>query len=177
MGLQLHNPGRPRTGRRIGDLRLKGHIWIGTGAGGVSRYNGERMETFTEADELAGSNVRKMMLDRRGKLWSLGADGVSRFEGERFVPFEKAECPGVKRWGWSMVEDRRGHLWFGTNEGVVRYDGRQARRSADGENRVTVVRRSETGFQIDVALGWSPSLEPTTAIRATSWGLVKADAR
>ena len=60
----------------------RGHIWFGTGGGGVSRYDGQSFIHFTEKDGLSNNIVRTILEDNQGNLWfgSRGG-GVSRVWG------------------------------------------------------------------------------------------------
>ena len=99
----------------------EGNLWIATGAGGVSRYDGEEFITFA-------THENPMLEDREGNLWfaRIGTiGGVSRYDGEEFVTFttEDGLAHNEVR---SISEDRGGNLWFGTKYGgVSRYDGEE----------------------------------------------------
>lgn len=89
-----------------------GDYWIGT-AGGLYRAEGEHLTRYTEADGLAGNEVRALLFGRDGALWVGGTGGLSRIDGS-----------GIRRWTaadglvGTMVralrEDPDGTLWIGT---------------------------------------------------------------
>lgn len=89
-----------------------GVYWIGS-AGGLYRAEGERLTRYTEADGLAGNDVRALLFGRDGALWVGGTGGLSRIDGS-----------GIRRWTaadglvGTMVralhEDPDGTLWIGT---------------------------------------------------------------
>jgi len=106
----------------------QGHLWR-AGYRGVTRFDGERLVTFTTTDGLAGSVAEEMLLDRDGNLWVGTQDiparagaGISRYDGETFETFTAADglAGDVVT---CMLQDRNGALWFGFDTGVTRYDG------------------------------------------------------
>ncbi|MBK9257856.1 MAG: hypothetical protein IPM42_20570 [Saprospiraceae bacterium] len=101
-----------------------GNLWFGTQGGGVSRYDGQSLYTFTTAQGLAYNSVWSILEDKSGNLWfGTNGGGISRYNGHSFTTF-------TTRQGLAgndvrcIFEDKSGNLWFGTNEGgVSRYDG------------------------------------------------------
>ena len=98
----------------------KGNLWFATRYGGVSRFDGASITTFTAAFEQ--QYVLSMIEDRHGILWFGTNSAVIRYDGTDFTTFTAAEGL-ASGWITSMLEDRAGHLWFGTEGGVIRYDG------------------------------------------------------
>jgi len=117
----------------------KGHLWFGSSSvylesgrllssgtsGDLSRYDGERLVTFTVTveDGLTYRNILSLLEDRTGLLWigTWPPGRVSRYDGERFtIPW-----PGQSSITLSMVEDREGNIWFATANGARRYDGKE----------------------------------------------------
>ena len=47
----------------------EGHLWFGTGGGGVSRYDGKEFHTLTIEDGLAHNVVPCVLEDRERRLW------------------------------------------------------------------------------------------------------------
>ena len=113
-----------------------GNVWysrndeFGTGAGGVTRYDGVERRTYTVADGLASNQAEKLLEDRLGNIWCAGPGGVSRFDGTRWVAYTTASTGGqlVEGSFVAIAEDRSGSLWFATaRNGVSRFDGREWR--------------------------------------------------
>ena len=103
----------------------EGNLWFAAQYdGGVTRYDGEELLTFTTEDGLADNSVHSVLEDREGNLW-FGTEegGVSRYDGREFMTFTTED--GLAHNGiLSILEDREGNLWFGTEGGgVSRYNG------------------------------------------------------
>ncbi len=95
----------------------QGRIWVRYlyGSVGVSRYDGEKWQTFTTADGL-GVGAGSMVEDRAGQIWFGTNTGLSRFDGEHFTEFTRDDgLPHDKVSG--LVFDPDGDLWFGFAEG------------------------------------------------------------
>ena len=65
--------------------------WIGTGNGGVVRYDGQRFEPFAEAEGLPDHQVGSLLVDRDGSLWcgtggwNKAGNGVGRYVGDEIT--------------------------------------------------------------------------------------------
>lgn len=109
-----------------------GYIWICTFGSGLSRWDGERFESFTVEDGTGGLAPRHVMQTRDGDVWITFMGGlVSRWDGERFETFDLVAEAGIPNWGWavSSYEDSRGWVWFSAiHAGLVLYDGERFRR-------------------------------------------------
>ncbi len=111
-----------------------GTLWVGTDAGGLSRYDAAS-ETFTNfmhdpADEnsLADNRVRVLFEDSEGALW-IGTDGsgLDRFDAATgsFVHYPADPADGTTLAGgsvWGMAESVDGSLWIATDTGLSRLD-------------------------------------------------------
>ena len=91
-----------------------GNLWFGTNGGGVSKYDGNRVEAIEAAEK------RGEIIPQRTQ------QGLKRVNGKlvkSFTHFTKKEGLSnniVK----SILEDKSGNLWFGTDGGVSKYDGK-----------------------------------------------------
>ena len=131
-----------------------GNLWFLNHKGGVSRYDGEHLVTFTADDGLAHNNVDLVMEDRSGTLWfgchaGGGVEGgLSRYDGESFDTFTTEDGLASNRVRW-ILEDRYGTLWIATDNGVSVYDGEQFRSvtTLDGlpHNRVHSILEDRAG--------------------------------
>ncbi|MBI1925436.1 hypothetical protein HYR99_14440 [Candidatus Poribacteria bacterium] len=59
-----------------------GRIWVGTRGGGVSRFDGKEVVTFTQKDGLAHNWVRAIHGEPDGVMWFGTEGGLSRYDGE-----------------------------------------------------------------------------------------------
>ena len=77
--------GLGHTGVWVGYRAPDGAIWLGTGAGGVSKYDGQKFVHFTEADSVPTCIVRRlspaMPTAACGWVWALGAYSVTMETG------------------------------------------------------------------------------------------------
>lgn len=96
----------------------KGNLWFGTEAGGISKYNGTHLITYTEKEGFFGKSITSIIEDEKGTLWlgTLGA-GVCRFDGKDFTYYTEKE--GLSNNNvWSLIKDTSGHTWAGTDKGL-----------------------------------------------------------
>ena len=131
----------------ITDLQFdaKENLWIsydGTDEenSGIRRYDGKKLTTFPQSEELPMNSTNNIMQDSKGNLWFTGVkklppkrhetedsismlfpeveSGVSVHNGETFKNFNKADGLPSNR-VWSVFEDNSGRLWFATDAGVA----------------------------------------------------------
>ena len=99
-------------------------------AGGVNRYDGDSLQTFTAADGLASDVVNSILEDREGSIWFATGNGATRYNGASWKTFTVADGMAHNEVR-SFLEDQEGNLWFlrgatwwsGPGSGVTRYDG------------------------------------------------------
>jgi len=97
-----------------------GLLWIAT-TGGVCRYDGKTMSTYTKKQGLLANDITTLFEDRNGYLWFASYTGtLSRFDGKQLIQYSRKEfiiqC---------MTQDVKGNIWMGTKEGGVYYfDGK-----------------------------------------------------
>ena len=97
-----------------------GNLWLGTGGGGVTRYDGETFTHYTEKEGLSNNQVWSILEDSSGYLWfGTWGGGVSMYNGEYFTHFTEKEGLSSNRVR-SIMNDRFGNLWFGTWGGGMR---------------------------------------------------------
>jgi DNA-binding NtrC family response regulator/ligand-binding sensor domain-containing protein len=102
----------------------RGDLWFGIlYGGGLCRYDGQRLVTYTTADGLADNNVWSVFRDRHDQLWFGTLNGgISRFDGRSFHNYTTADGL-VHDCVYAIAEDAQGDLWFGTRNGISRFDG------------------------------------------------------
>ena len=63
-----------------------GHLWIGTGEG-LSRFDGNDFEVFTEADSLCDNFLLVSHVNDQGVWFGHMNGGVSLYDGKTFITF------------------------------------------------------------------------------------------
>lgn len=90
----------------------EGRLYVGAG-NGLFRWEAGTVTRFTEADGLAETRARSLLVDRDGSLWIGSRLGLTRYSGGRF----EALRSGQGFFGDDVPclhEDREGSLWIGT---------------------------------------------------------------
>lgn len=105
----------------------RGHLWLGSANGGLTRYDGHYFAHFTTRQGLPSDRIFSMRQDQQGRLW-FGMDdyaGLICYDGKTFIHFGPEQ--GIPtRVIYDILQDREGDFWFATEgEGVIRYDGQQ----------------------------------------------------
>ena len=103
-----------------------GHMWVGTGGGGINRLNIGSFAHFSIEEGLHNYNIRSLLADSKDNVWIGTLDGAFQYdssEGGTFTHYSTRQ--GLVRGViYGMLEDRQGRIWFGTGRGgVSRYDG------------------------------------------------------
>ncbi|MFQ5571664.1 MAG: two-component regulator propeller domain-containing protein [Rhodothermales bacterium] len=101
----------------------EGNIWIGSNAGGLTRYSASPFVLFDTQHGLEDASIWTILEDRDKNLWfGTNSFGVARYDGRSFTHFTTADgLVGLQV--YASLMDRTGMLWFGTDNGVSRYDG------------------------------------------------------
>lgn len=95
----------------------KGYLWFGTRGGGLSRFDGQNFESFTDKQGLINNYIYSLHQGRDKVLWVGTNDGLSKYNGKEFrtikVPrFENHFAV------FNVAEDSFGHIWLATNHGI-----------------------------------------------------------
>lgn len=100
----------------------EGYKWIGTGAGGASRYKDKTWRTYFPLHGLADYRVFSLAPDARGAVWMGTLAGASRLEraSGKFTTYRKEL---VNEWVYGVSVDAKGQVWFATEGGVSMFDG------------------------------------------------------
>ncbi|RKU12424.1 hypothetical protein C6503_17555 [Candidatus Poribacteria bacterium] len=131
----------------ITDLQFdaKENLWMsqdvmGEENSGIRRFDGKKLMTFPQSEELPMNSVNNITQDSSGNLWFTGVkklppkldetegrvsmlypeveSGVSVYNGKTFQNFNKDDGLPSNR-VWSVFEDSNGKLWFATAKGVA----------------------------------------------------------
>lgn len=141
----------------------KGHLWFGTQAQGVCRYDGKSFTWFTE-ESLSGPAVLALFEDSKGNIWfGNNGSGLFRYDGKSLSNFtdEKGlgndefkisgkSNPGTLARVYSINEDHYGNLWIGTvDAGLWQYDGHNlthyTRKDGLTSNAVNTIYKDKSG--------------------------------
>ena len=91
------------------------YIWMGTDGAGVTRFDGNKFETFTTTDGLSGNVVRSLFEDSKGNIWIGTDNGLTLYDGADFKKIGKNE-----RFNGSsvlkIIESSNGTIWAGTSD-------------------------------------------------------------
>jgi len=100
----------------------QGYKWIGTGAGGASRYRDGSFKTYFPMHGLADYRVFSLASDARGAVWMGTLAGASRLDraSGKFTTYAKEL---VNEWVYGVAVDPKGRVWFATEGGVSMLDG------------------------------------------------------
>ncbi|MDO9187517.1 MAG: two-component regulator propeller domain-containing protein [Bacteroidia bacterium] len=94
-----------------------GNLWFGTYGGGVSKFDGNRVEAIERGVNIPLEN-QKDLKKINGKL----VKSFTNYTTKHGLADNTVKC---------IIEDKRGNMWFGTNEnGISKFDARQS--SSDG---------------------------------------------
>ena len=105
---------------KIWDLAAdaSGNVWVATDAG-LSRFDGRRWTTFTEADGLADDLICSVAVDGQGRVWAGSLHGLARLDGQRWTRYQFAER------GYRHAVAPDGEVWCTGSGGylLARFDG------------------------------------------------------
>lgn len=117
----------------------QGNIWIGTrvterdapdanertGAGGLSRYDGQTFTKYPAFEGLSGNDVYSIHEDKAGNIWVSSTNhGLFKYDGKEFTNFVgmtgfASMIGGIQ----AIIEDKNGTLWVGCSGGLFRFNG------------------------------------------------------
>ena len=94
----------------------RGYIWVGTGEGGVSRFDGKNFTNLGLDDGLPGLVIRDIIEDSRGWIWVGTEKGIAIYDGYSFKAIGTEEGLSGEIIT-SLLEDSHGIIWVGTGFG------------------------------------------------------------
>ena len=95
-----------------------GIVWVGTWGGGMSRFDGDKWQTFTTQEGLPGNHVSMLHVDRTGKLWIGTNNGVAQRENGKFKTINVTD--GLfSNTVFSMATSPDQSVWIGSFGGVA----------------------------------------------------------
>lgn len=101
----------------------EGYMWIATDGDGVSRYDGEKFDTFDTSKGLASNFVRNMIEAKNGDLWFATGMGACRYDRETFNLTLNSRSGLRSSLVKAIIEDKQGNFWIGTDNGLGKYSG------------------------------------------------------
>ncbi len=121
-----------------------GTIWISRFGGGLSRYDGNGFEAFTEGRDIPSRLVQALTEDVSGNLWVGTKDaGAMRLPPVGFTAYDEDHGLAYSGYG-SLLEDRSGQIVVAAGHALFRYGARRF-----VEIRPAVLRGMDTGKQSD----------------------------
>ena len=124
--LPTFTPGRPgdRMGMRswITDIFIDGkrNIWFSSNGDGIKRYDGTKIETFTESDNVTEKNIRRIFEDKNKNLWFAGEKKLIRYNGKSFQSFPISDFPNPPV---AIHHNNNGVISFIYPQAIAKYDG------------------------------------------------------
>lgn len=108
----------------VGDKQNR--IWIGTQNDGLDLYqkSSQSFSHFTHADGLVSNNIRRIIIDKTGRLWLATLEGLSVFnpKNKSFISYTH-DSENKKSLNqnsiYSLLQDANGSVWVGTYYGGV----------------------------------------------------------
>lgn len=99
-----------------------GALWIGSHAGGVTRYQAGRFTSLSTTDGLSDTRAYSIFQDSLGGIWIGTEGGVNLFRDGRFITYSTANgLPNDHV--YAVTEDAAGAIWLGTLGGLAQIQG------------------------------------------------------
>jgi ligand-binding sensor domain-containing protein len=101
-----------------------GAVWFGGWGQGLSRFDGQRCQTYSTADGLASDNTSAVAVAPDGTVWVATDAGFSRLAGGNWTTNLSTPgdlCPEPSYGGMAVTPD--GALWLSSSRGLLRFDG------------------------------------------------------
>jgi ligand-binding sensor domain-containing protein/serine phosphatase RsbU (regulator of sigma subunit) len=97
-----------------------GNLWIGAAGGGLNKYTGSALLSFSN-QEIPKGRVWCFIQVDDGDIWLGTNQGICNYNKMLLSNFAiRYLTPNVR----SAIQDNQGHLWFGTAAGAIKYDGK-----------------------------------------------------
>ncbi len=103
-----------------------GYIWFGTESGGLSRYDGNSIQTFQSNPNHPNNNYPRALtyslnVDEEGYIWTIGETPRGLF---RINPYlQTVDHYPIEGHSFSALLDKKGRIWVGSyDQGLLRID-------------------------------------------------------
>lgn len=98
----------------------KGYLWIGTFAGGATRFDGKSFKIFSEKEGLVNNTVYDIEEGVDKTIWVATNEGLCLISDSKIKTYTvKDGLPSDMI--YSLFSDHKGVMWIGTNEGICYY--------------------------------------------------------
>jgi ligand-binding sensor domain-containing protein len=126
-------------------LEPDGTLWVGSSAGGLSRWRQGIVTTYSAANGLSCNFVRTLYRSIDGVLWvGTGGGGLLRCKEGKIKSISARQGLGDDTVS-QILEDDRGFIWLGCNRGIFRV----RRQELDDLPRAPARIRSPTGVWLE----------------------------
>jgi ligand-binding sensor domain-containing protein/signal transduction histidine kinase len=102
-----------------GTRDARGYLWFAT-ADGVSRFDGQRFDSFGVADGLPAAEAHDILATRDGAIWVATEGGLAWLDTAASATRARFQAVGSHADVLALHEDATGVLWAGTRGGLVR---------------------------------------------------------
>jgi ligand-binding sensor domain-containing protein/signal transduction histidine kinase len=104
-----------------GTVDASGNLWLSTGFGGISRYDGKSFAHYSENQGLSNNMVLGLLIDDQERIWCGTLHGLSIIDGQHITMiYDKDGLPGNTI--FEMVQDPHGYVWISSYESLARID-------------------------------------------------------
>ena len=105
-------------------LDTKGHLWIGTYWGGLSKFDMKEFTNFTKNGEIIGVEVSAFFEDKKnGDIWfGVENNGVFKYDGVTFTHYNQESFSNGSI--LSIYKEKENRFWFGGWGGLFRFNGK-----------------------------------------------------
>ncbi len=126
------NSGLPHNDVLAVEVDLNGYLWLGTGNGGLAKFDGISWTVYTtENSGLPHNKVNDIAISPTGEIWlATDGGGAARFDGNStWETFDASNIlPSGTGYGFNVINDIEiaddGIVWMGMpGEGLVKFDG------------------------------------------------------
>jgi hypothetical protein len=96
-----------------------GNMWIGTGGGGLVKYDGNDWINYTTSNSgLASDWIKALVKDKQGNLWiGTWGSGIAKFDGTNWNMFTTLNSGLPDNYIQALLIDNLGNKWIGTYGG------------------------------------------------------------
>ena len=101
------------------EVDAAGQVWAGTWGGGLSRFDGQRWQSYTTTEGLPGNHVFSLHLDPKGELWIGTNNGLTRWQKGKFAMALTTADGLFANNIFAMASAADGSLWVGSYGGVA----------------------------------------------------------